>query len=178
MERIQSITQAYSQTPWRKQVQLIGIFLLVLVASALVAGVYLNVTARTNELGREIQEMQVHIYGYYDLLGDEADPEDIVPIEELEQNIANLRTQLAYLTSYQVMAARARDLGLEPVDPEDIVYLEIAGYAPPEFVVLAPPPQPVVVSAAGLDPAFRESLFDWVGIQIRETLKYFNGVTP
>ncbi len=159
MEHIHTITKAYSQTPWRKQVQIIGIFLLVLVASAMVAGVYLNVTARTHELGRQIQEMQVHIYGYYDLTGDVDDPETIVPIEELEQNIANLRAQLAYLTSYEVMVERARELGLEPVDPEDIVYLEIAGYKEPQPVALAPPPQPVVISAAGIDPAFRESLF-------------------
>ncbi len=46
MERVYGLTQAYSQAPWRKQLQLIGIFLVVLVFFALVAGIYLSVTAR------------------------------------------------------------------------------------------------------------------------------------
>ena len=178
MEHLHKITQAYSQTPWRKQVQLIGIFLLVVVGAATIAGVYLNVTARTTEIGRKIQYMQVHIYGYDELTGEEDDPDDIIPIEELEQNIADLRTQLAYLTSYEVLSARAREMGLVPVTPEDIVYVEIAGYVEPQPVVLAPPPQPVVVRAAGIDPAFQESLFDWFNAQIEEALKLWNGVQP
>jgi cell division protein FtsL len=178
MNHIQTITQAYSQTPWRKQVQLIGYFLLVVVVAAIIAGLYLNVTAETTAIGREIQAMQVHLYGFYELNGDLTDTKELVPIEELEQNIASLRSELAFLTSYEVMYQRARDMGLEPVDPEEIVYLEIAGYTGPETAVLAPPPQPVVVSAASIDPAFRQSLFDWVGEQIRETLKVFNGVEP
>jgi len=157
---------------------MIGYFLLVLVVGAVVAGFYLNVTAKTTTIGREIQSMQVHIYGFYDLSGDIANPEEIVPIEELEQNIASLKTELAYLASYEVMHERARDMGLEEVDPEEIVYLDIAGYVGPQTAVLAPPPQPVVVSAASIDPAFRESLFEWVGGQIRDTLKLFNGVEP
>ena len=178
MEHLHTITQAYSQTPWRKQVQMMGIFLLGVVIAATIAGVYLNVTARTTAIGRQIQEMQVHFYGFYKLEGEMDDPDKVVPIEELEQNIASLRTQLAYLTSYQVMVARAREMGLREANPEDIVYLEIAGYVEPQTAVLAPPPQPVVVNAAGIDPAFRQSLFDWVGVQIQDALKYFNGVEP
>ncbi len=198
MEHIQKITQAYSQTPWRKQVRMIGIFLLGVVVVATVASVYLNVRARTVALGRELQWMQVHIIDYYAITAaveddvekkaeqaanpnaaeEEEEEPDIIPIEELERNISLLQTQLAYLTSYQVMAARAQDMGLVPVEPENIVYLEIAGYVEPQPAVLAPPPQQVVVSASGIDPAFRQSLFDWLGDQIQQTLKLFNGVKP
>jgi hypothetical protein len=198
MEHIHKITQAYSQTPWRKQVRMIGIFLLGVVIVATVASVYLNVRARTVALGRELQWMQVHIIDYYAITpvieddvekkaeqaaNSEAEQEeeevpDIIPIEELERNISLLQTQLAYLTSYEVMAARAQDMGLVPVKPENIVYLEIAGYVEPQPALLAPPPQQVVVSASGIDPAFRQSLFDWLGDQIQQTLKLFNGVKP
>jgi cell division protein FtsL len=178
MNQIQTITQAYSQTPWRKQVQMIGLFLLVLVSAAVVAGVYLNVTTRTTSIGREIQSMELHVYGYYELTGAVVDPEANVPIEELEQNIASLQAQLAYLTSYQVMVERAHSMGLQDVDPEEIVYMEVAGYVQPQPAILAPPPQPVVVSAVGIDPAFKESLFDWVSGQFRETLKIFDGIEP
>ena len=37
MQNVQNITQAYSQAPWRKQVQWIGSFLLVLVFVWLIA---------------------------------------------------------------------------------------------------------------------------------------------
>ena len=199
MEHIHKITQAYSQTPWRKQVRMIGVFLLGVVIIATVASLYLNVRARTVALGRELQWMTVHIIDYTSIEAvtveeeqkkaeQAANPEaaqdeqeefkPIIPIEELERNISLLQTQLAYLTSYQVMAARAAEMGLEPVAPEDIVYLEIAGYAAPKLAVLAPPPQQVVVAALGIDPAFRQSLFDWLGEQVEQTFKLFNGVKP
>lgn len=197
MEQIHKITQAYSQTPWRKQVRMIGVFLLGVVIIATVASLYLNVRARTVAMGRELQWMQVHIIDYYAITPEPEedgekkdekppDPDDkqeeeykpIIPIEELERNISLLQTQLAYLTSYQVMAGRAQDMGLVPVAPEDVIYLEIAGYVAPQPAVLAPPPQQVVVAASGIDPAFRQSLFDWLGDTIQQTLKLFNGVKP
>jgi hypothetical protein len=201
MEQIHKITQAYNQTPWRKQVRMIGIFLLALVVVATVASLYLNVRARAVAMGRELQWMQVTIKDYYSITGEvEADQQtaaeqataqasgqeekpdeaedEIISIEELERNISLLRTQLAYLTSYKVMADRARDLGLVPAEPEDIIYQAIPGYVEPTAVVLAPSPQPMVVTASGIDPAFRQSLFDWVGDQIQQTLKFLNGEKP
>ena len=199
MEQINRITQAYSQTPWRKQVRMIGVFLLGVVIIATVASLYLNVRARTVALGREVQWMTVHIIDYTPIkavtaeeeqkkaeqlanpeAAQEEDEEEkrIIPIEELERNISLLQTQLAYLTSYPVMAARAAEMGLEPLAQEDVVYLEIAGYEAPDAAVLAPAPQQVVIAASGIDPAFRQSLFDWLGEQIQQTLKLFNGVKP
>jgi len=194
MEHLNKITKTYSQTPWRKQVRMIGIFLLVLVVVATVASAYLDVRARTNAMGRELQWMQVKLQDYYAITGieeediitpdeqanedEEEEDKPIIPIEVLERDISLLKTQLALVTSYEEMAARAEDLGLVAVDPEDIVYLEIDGYIEPQSVVLAPPPQPVVRSAAGIDPAYRQPLFDWLVEQISGTLKYFNGVTP
>ena len=70
MENIHQLTQAYSQAPWRKQMYMIGVILLVLVSAAIIAGIYLNVTARAAAVGRQIQEMQVRVYGYHYLTGD------------------------------------------------------------------------------------------------------------
>ena len=153
----------YLQAPWRapmrKQMQMLGGFLLVLVAAAIVAGIYLNVTTRAAALGREIQQMQVRMAGYR-RLESIPDPED-VPVEELQQRIANLEAQLAYLTSYEVMEKRAEQLGFEPVSPDEMLYLEVPGYVERQEAVLAPPPSPVVVSAAGIPPEFKQSLVDW-----------------
>ncbi len=176
MEKLHHLTQAYSQTPWRKQVYLIGVVLLVLVCAAIVAGIYLNVTARAAAVGRQIQEMQVRVYGYHYLSGNFG--EGYMPIEELEQNIANLSSQLAYLTSYSQMQERAAKLDLIPMGAKEMEYLMIPGYVDRQTTSLAPPPQPVVVSAITMAPEFKQSLFDWVTEQVNKTSKLFSEGLP
>jgi hypothetical protein len=176
MNNFRHLTHAYSQAPWRKQTYLIGVFLLILVSVAIVAGIYLNVTARAAAVGREIQEMQVRVYGYHNLEGSANETD--VPIEELDQNIANLTSQLAYLTSYSVMQARVKDLGLIPLDASHIDYVEVPGYVERQTTSLAPPPEPVVVNASIIAPEFKESLFEWVTDQVRKTVRLFGEAGP
>ncbi len=176
MKKANHLTHAYLQAPWRKQTYLIGVILLFLVCAAIVAGIYLNVTARAAAVGRQIQEMQVRVYGYHYLTGDSTS--NYVPIEELEQNIANLNSQLAYLTSYSVMSERLQKIDLRPIDAFSVVYLEVPGYVDRQTTSLAPPPQPVVVNASGIDPQFKESLLDWVVDQVRRTAQLFSEVAP
>ena len=99
-------------------------------------------------------------------------------MEELEQRIANLTSQLAMITSYQVMQERVQDLNLEPIDGEHIVYMKVPGYIDRQTTSLAPPPQPVVVNASGIDPQFRESLFEWVTEQVQKTARYISEARP
>jgi hypothetical protein len=155
---------------------MIGVILLFLVCAAIVAGIYLNVTARAAAVGRQIQEMQVRVYGYHYLTGDTG--ENYVPIEELEQKIANLTSQLAYLTSYSIMQERVKDLNLTAIDADHIDYMEVPGYVERQTTSLAPPPVPVVVTASSIDPEFKESLFDWVADQVRKTAKLFSEAQP
>ena len=54
----QRLTQAYRQTPWRTQLQWIGLFLLALILLATVAGIYLSVSAGAAAVGREIQQLE------------------------------------------------------------------------------------------------------------------------
>ncbi len=176
MENIQKLTHAYEQAPWRKQMYMIGVVLLILVSAAIIAGIYLNVTARAAAVGREIQEMQVRLYGYH-YLSTQAG-EGAVPIEELEQRIANLTSQLAMITSYQVMQERVQDLNLQPIDAEHIMYMEVPGYIDRQTTLLAPPPEPVVVNASVIDPQFKESLFEWVAEQVQKTARYISEARP
>jgi hypothetical protein len=176
MENINKLTQAYSQAPWRKQTYMIGVILLILVSAAIVAGIYLNVTAQAAAVGREIQEMQVRVYGYHYLTSSTAD--SFVPIEELEQQIANLNSQMAHLTSYTVMQKRVDELNLTPIDADHIEYLEVPGYVERQTSSLAPPPVPVVVNASLIDPQFKESLFDWVTEKVRLTSRLLNEAIP
>ena len=88
MERVQKFTQAYDQTPWRRQLQGIGLFLAVLVTIALIAGVYLNVTARATTVGRQIQNYHADI-------------------DYLQRDIKDKQAQLGFLTSAVEMERRA-----------------------------------------------------------------------
>lgn len=176
MENIHQFTQAYSQAPWRKQVYMIGVILLVLISAAIIAGIYLNVTARAAAIGRQIQEMQVRVYGYHYLTGDNSAGN--MPIEEIDQSIANLTSQLAFLTSYEVMTERAKKMNLDPIPADHTEYMQVPGYYDRQATILAPPPDPVVVNAASIDPLFKESLFEWVADQVRKTARYFSEVKP
>lgn len=176
MNNIHQLTHAYSKAPWRKQIYLIGVILLVLVCAVMVAGIYLNVTARAAAVGRQIQEMQVRVYGYHYLTGDSG--ETYVPIEELEQKIANLNSQLAYLTSYSIMQERVKALNLTSITGDNIKYIEVQGYVDRQTTSLAPPPVPVVVNAAVIDPQFKESLFEWITDQVKKTASLFSEAMP
>lgn len=143
MERVQSLTQAYSQAPWRKQMQIAGLISLVLVFAALVAGIYLNVSARSATIGRDIQRMQADI-------------------ETTSQTNADLQSQLAFLTSAEQMEKRARNLGFRPVQMDQPLFILVPDYTAREPVVLAPAPQPVVLSVNTLPPEYTESLLVWL----------------
>lgn len=143
MDGVRQLTQAYSQTPWRRQLQLLGLFLLLVVLAALVAGIYLNVTARAGTLGREIQIMQNRI-------------------KELELQNADLETRLAILNSAAEMEKRALDMGFTPIDRESVTYIVVPGYISRQQAVIAPPPKPVTVVAASLPSDYTESLLVWL----------------
>ena len=143
MDRVQNFAQAYSQAPWRKQLQLIGLFSLIVVLTALVAGLHLSVTARAATYGREILEMQTEM-------------------EKVELEIADLQAEMALLTASEMMAARARALGFRPVTAEEPMYLLAPGYVERQPAVLAPPRKPITFQSAGLPPEYTESIFEWL----------------
>jgi len=142
MDHVRSLTQAYSQAPWRKQTMFIGLFLLVVIFAALVAGIYLDVTARTATIGREIQGMEEEI-------------------ESLKLSNAELETRLALLMSTEELEERARSMGFQSIEMNEAVYVVVPGYVSRQHVRLAPPPGPVKTVAAALPTAFTESLVTW-----------------
>lgn len=142
MNHLESFAQTYAQAPWRRQLQIIGLFSLVLVSIALVAGIYLNVSAKAAAVGRDIQAKQTEI-------------------ETLDREIEDLQSQLATVLSSTEMEARALKMGFAPIPTEQTVYLMIPGYAARQPVVLAPNSQRTLVSASVLPEQYTESLFDW-----------------
>ena len=104
MDNVQRISQVYIQAPWRKQLQYAGLFLLFLILIALVAFFYINVTARSGAIGREIQLMQYEI-------------------EVLERRIVDLETEMAELTSYTEMVDRAIWVSIQSVRMRWLIWL-------------------------------------------------------
>jgi hypothetical protein len=143
MNTVRNLTQAYSQTPWRKQVMVIVLSLLFVVFATLVAGVYLSVTARAATMGREILLMQADI-------------------DKFGLVNADLATQLAFINSESEMGKRADDLGFVPVEKDQSIFVVVPGYARRGQLNLAPPPGPVIPVAASMPTDYSESLVEWL----------------
>ena len=147
MDRLENLAQTYRQAPWRKQLQMIGLFALVLVFVALIAGIYLNVSARTAAIGRQIQSMQDRI----DVLGQEIEDE---------------QGRLAILLSSDELEPRAEKMGFIPVQTDEIVFLPVNGYQEQQPAVLAPYFGRQEVGAPVVPAEYTESVFEWLKRQI------------
>lgn len=143
MDEVLKITQAYSQIPWRKQIQSVGLFLAILVLCLVIAMIYVNVNAEAVVVGREIQDMQISI-------------------ERLNRSIADKQSQVAYITSAVEMEKRALEMNFKPVDPGEALYIVIPGYAGRSEAVLAPPSVPAAAQSKLLSPEYSLSLVDWL----------------
>jgi len=138
------MTNAYSQAPWRKQVQVAVGFLLVLVMAALVASVYLYVSSQAVASGVQVQTVQA-------------------TMTSMRLAIEDYETELAKLTSEKVMAERAEDLGFEPVDPGTLRYLEVDGYGGRKPSVMAQPPAPKQTTTSVIESdEYSETLLEWL----------------
>lgn len=143
MEIANRTIQAYRQAPWRVQLQWGGIFLLGLVAAVLIAGVYLNISAQAATAG---------------LISKDLDQQK----EDTLRTIANMRTQLALLTSQDAMEQRADALGFVDAKPENTTYMIVPGYAGRQTLVLAPTERTEVIQHTLIKPSYTESLWEWM----------------
>ncbi len=142
MKKPKQLLQAYKQAPWRVQLQWIGVFMLVLVLIAAIAGVYLNLSARASSAGRAIQS-----YEY--------------KASELEREINDLSTQLAYILSSDQMVTRINKSKMQMLDPERALYIEVPGYIPHTSFTLGTIPETTDTSFTTLRSEYTDSLWDW-----------------
>jgi cell division protein FtsL len=145
-QRVTRFVQAYRQAPWRTQRQWILIFLLAMVALGMVAGLYLNVTARAALAGRKVQLLEESI-------------------AQTQRANADLQTQIASQLSSENMARRAEALGFEPATPETVEYVVVNGYFPLQAVSMSPPTSDTS-QAAAIDPLYTQSLLQWLDEKI------------
>lgn len=138
-----NLIQAYQQAPWRVQIQRIGLALLLLVTSAVVAGLYLNISARNAEIGVTIKAK-------------EADRDAI------HYQIESLNAKLAEMNAARKMEERALKLGFRRYTPEEVTYIEVAGYYGRQTVQLAPAEYGLNATPPLIKPVYTQSLGEWL----------------
>ena len=146
IQNVNHIVHAYKIAPWRVQRQWIGNALLVVVALAMIAPLYLDVTAQAAIAGREIQDLTASITAS-------------------QQASADLQTQLASLTSVQVMEQRALEIGFRQMKPQEAEYLVVPGYSVLEPKILSSAPV-LQLSKLTIPPEYNESLLVWLDKKI------------
>ena len=144
MNYVQHLSQAYSQTPWRKQLQGIGVVFVLLVLFLLTASVFLSITARSAVVGREIQMHHMDITA-------------------MEYHIEDMEAELARLSSAAVMEQRALAMGFRPVMHEEITYLDVPAIVTKSDGRIAVSSQPAQLdSDPVLSPDFTQTWTDWL----------------
>ena len=141
------IIHAYKQAPWRVQRQWIGAFLLAVIGMAMVAALYLDVTARAAVAGREIQDLRFEI-------------------TTIQRANADLETLLADLTSTAEMQRRALELGYRPVKPGELDYVAVPGFVSPEPDILSAA-ENVTLWPQALPVEYTQSLFEWMDSRVK-----------
>jgi len=144
--------QAYKQMPWRSQIKWSSRILTILIFSAMVIGLYLSVCAQAASIGLDIQKSEI-------------------TKDDLESEIADLRSQLALLTSEREMEKRARDLGYGFSDLSNALYVAVPGYTDPQPANLAEPYTLQIIARPMVKPGYTQSLWDWLS---RNTLQVEN----
>ena len=137
------LVQAYKQTPWRIQAKWFSRFLLAVVAIVMVAGLYLSISAQTVAAGIEMQRQDINR-------------------DTMQRIIADLRSQVAYLTSENVMEERASVMGYTFTSLDQVHYVVVPGYHSPLPPNLAPPPGMDMIISPVIKASYTQSLWDWV----------------
>ena len=141
------IIHAYKQAPWRVQRQYVGAFLLAVIGMAMIAALYLDVTARAAVAGREIQELRFNT-------------------TTIQRANADLETQLAKMTSTTEMERRALELGYRPVKPGELDYVPVPGFVPPEPAILLAADD-IAPQSQALPIEYTQSLIEWMDARVK-----------
>lgn len=135
--------QAYKQAPWRRQIRMIGLSLIPVVLIAFGIAIYLIISAQAAAAGLEIMDLHFEE-------------------EEILRDIANQRSDLAYLTSYARMQKRAKKLGYDSPSEDSLRHMTINGYQGQSPVLIAPPPGDGQSFSGAVNSAYQQSLSNWV----------------
>ena len=153
----ESLIQAYSNSPRRQKLQIIGSIFMAIVIAAVMLILYLVVSARVVSMGRQLQQAK-----------DE--------IDQLVYLSVNYRNQIAQLSRFEVMEKKAIELGFRPPYPGEVFYVPISGYDQEiqPYVDVNGDATPAVINVNLIE--YHDSLIDWIGKQLTIFLRPFEGL--
>jgi len=153
----ESLIQAYSNSPRRQKLQIIGGIFMAIVIAAVMLILYLVVSARVVSMGRQLQQAK-----------DE--------IDQLVYLSVNYRNQIALLSRFEVMEKKAKDLGFRAPYPGEVFYVPVSGYGQftQTHIEAAEDARPAVINVNLIE--YHESLIDWIGRQLAIFLRPFEGL--
>jgi len=136
----QWIQQAFRQAPWRTQTQATSLVLAVVVIVAVIGALYLAQASRTATIGRRLQEYESER-------------------QQLEQQNAQLKAEIAGLQSVPRLTSEAEALGYHTANSSQVEYLPV-DVAPPQ-------PTPAIAPTSDQDvPRYDETLESWLSEQL------------
>ena len=153
----ESLIQAYSNSPRRQKLQIIGSIVMAIVIAAVMLILYLVVSARVVSMGRQLQQAK-----------DE--------IDQLVYLSVNYRNQIAESSRFEIMEDKAKDMGFRAPYPGEVFYVPVSGYDQGIQSVVDSPRggRPAVINVNLIE--YHESLIDWIGKQISIFLRPFKGL--
>jgi hypothetical protein len=153
----ESLIQAYSNSPRRQKLQIIGGIFMTIVIAAVMLILYLVISSRVVFMGRQLQKAK-------------SDIDQLVYLSVNYQNKINL------LSRFDEMEKRAEELGFRPPYPGEVFYVPVAGLASEtEVVIVFEDDTPSAIINVDL-PDYHQSLIEWVGEQVRDFLRPFRGL--
>lgn len=153
----ESLIQAYSNSPRRQKLQIIGSIFMTIVIAAVMLILYLVVSARAVSMGRQLQQAKNEI-------------------DQLVYLSVNYRNQIAVLSRFEVMEKKAIELGFRSPYPGEVFYVPVSGYdqgIQPHFETVGDG-SPAVINVNLVE--YHESLIDWIGRKLTSFLRPFEGL--
>ncbi len=153
----ESLIQAYSNSPRRQKLQIVGGIFMAIVSAAVMLILYLVMSSRVIFMGRQLQQAKTDI-------------------DHLIYLSVNYQNQIDRLSRFELMEARADELGFRPPYPGEVFYVPVAGLESAEKVVVVfQDDNPSAIINVNL-PVYHQSLIEWAGEQLRAFLRPFRGL--
>ena len=153
----ESLIQAYSNSPRRQKLQIIGSIFMAIAIVAVMLILYLVMSARVVAMGRQLQQAK----------------DDI---DQLVYLSVNYRNEIANLSRFEEMESRAEELGFRAPYPGEIFYVPVSGYDlhSQTQVESNSDTKSALINVNLIE--YHESLIDWIGIQLSIFLRPFEGL--
>ena len=148
------LQHALRDTSWKIQRQVVALAALGIFIAIIIGALYLAQSASVSTLGRQLEAL-------------------IAKRNQLEQTNEQLRAEIAGYRTVARLLARARELGFEPVDDDQILYLYMKGYNPNRDQI-APTATPQETKPL---PTYDESFIGWLQQQWDNLVRQFQGFT-